>query len=130
MQKYGDLLARILIVAIFLMSGLGKIFDPQTTMGYMQAMGMPAVGFFLAMAIIFEVLGGLSVLLGYKTKWGAGALMIFLIPTTLIFHTNFADQMQMIMFMKNLAILGALIGLAVNGAGSLSLDQRPTSTPA
>jgi len=109
---------------IFIMSGLGKIFDSAASMGYMKSVGMPAVGFFLVMAIILEVAGGVSVLLGYKAKWGALALIIFLIPTTLIFHNNLSDQIQMIMFMKNLAILGALIAIAVNGAGAMSLDAR------
>ena len=109
------------------MSGLGKIFDPTSSMGYMKSVGMPAVGFFLAMAIIFEVARGLSVLLGYKAKWGAISLIIFLIPATLIFHTKLSDQIQMIMFMKNLAILGGLIGIAINGAGLLSLDSRQSA---
>ncbi|MFQ5751425.1 MAG: DoxX family protein [bacterium] len=124
MQKYATLLSRLLISMIFIMSGLGKIFDPASSMGYMKSVGMPAVGFFLIMAVILEVAGGISVLIGYKAKWGAMALIVFLIPVTLIFHTNFSNQIQMIMFMKNLAILGALIGLAINGPGAMSLDTR------
>ena len=127
MQKYGSLLSRLLISMIFIMSGLGKIFDPASTMGYMKSVGMPAVGFFLVMAIIFEMAGGISVLIGYKAKWGALALIIFLIPTTLIFHRHLSDQIQMIMFMKNLAILGALIAVMVNGPGSMSLDTKETA---
>lgn len=124
MQKYGALLSRLLISMIFIISGLGKIFDPAATTGYMKSVGMPAVGFFLIMAIIFELGGGISVLIGYKAQLGALALIVFLIPTTLIFHTNFSDQIQMIMFMKNLAILGALIAIATNGPGAMSLDTK------
>ncbi|MFQ5641881.1 MAG: DoxX family protein, partial [bacterium] len=109
---------------------LGKIFDPASSMGYMKAVGMPVVGFFLVMAIILEVAGGISVLLGFKAKWGALALIIFLIPTTLIFHNNLSDQIQMIMFMKNLAILGGLIALAINGPGAMSLDTREAASAA
>jgi len=96
-------------------------------MGYMAAMGMPFTGFFLLGAILMEVGGGLSVLVGYKTKWGAWALFLFLIPTTLIFHRNVGDQMQMIMFLKNLAIMGGLLQLALYGAGACSLDNRNSS---
>jgi putative oxidoreductase len=74
-----------------------------------------------------EVGGGLSVLVGYKTKLGAWALFLFLIPTTLIFHHNVGDKMQMIMFLKNLAIMGGLLQLALHGAGGCSLDNRNCS---
>ncbi len=124
MDRYLPLLSRILICIIFLMAGFGKIMDPQGTMKYMVAMGMPFTGFFLVCAIIVEIGGGLSILLGYKAKWGARALLLFLIPVTLIFHHNFADKMQMILFLKNLAIIGGLLQIAMHGAGALSLDSR------
>ena len=127
MNQYIPLISRILISIIFLMAGFGKIMDPQGTMGYMTAMGMPFTGFFLLGAILMEVGGGLSVLAGYKTKWGAWALVLFLIPTTLIFHHNVGDKMQMIMFLKNLAIMGGLLQLALHGAGACSLDNRCSS---
>ncbi len=127
MNQYIPLISRILISIIFLMAGFGKIMDPQGTMGYMAAMGMPFTGFFLLGAILMEVGGGLSVLAGYKTKWGAWALFLFLIPTTLIFHQNVGDKMQMIMFLKNLAIMGGLLQLALHGAGACSLDNRCSS---
>ncbi len=98
--------------------------DPLGTMKYMTAMGMPFTGFFLVCTIIIEIGGGLSILLGYKAEWGARALFLFLIPVTLIFHHNFADKMQMILFLKNLAILGALLQVSMHGAGALSLDNR------
>jgi putative oxidoreductase len=110
------------------MSGLGKIANFSGTQQYMAAYGMPMTSLFLIGAIILEVGGGLSILLGYKAKWGALALIIFIIPATLIFHTNFSDQTQMIMFMKNIAILGGLVLIVANGAGSLSLDNRTTRT--
>ena len=75
-------------------------------------------------SVRLELGGGLSVLLGYKTRWGALALVIFLIPTTLIFHTKFSDPVQVIMFMKNLAILGGVLMIASFGPGPLSLDAR------
>ncbi len=81
-------------------------------------------GLFIVAAIAIELAGGLSVLLGYKTRWGAIALTLFLIPATLIFHTNFADQMQTIHVMKNLAILGGLLMIIQYGAGRISFDRE------
>ena len=124
MNQYLPLLSRILICIIFLMAGFGKIMDPQGTMKYMTAMGMPFTSFFLVCTIIIEIVGGLSILLGYKAEWGARALFLFLIPVTLIFHHNFTDKMQMILFLKNLAIMGALLQVSVHGAGALSLDSH------
>ncbi|HET7058773.1 MAG TPA: DoxX family protein [Nitrospiraceae bacterium] len=107
------------------MSGLSKIADPQGTQQYMQAMGMTwATTLFYVGAIVIEVGGGLSLLLGYWTRAGAVALMLFMIPTTLIFHTNFADQNQMIHFLKNLAMFGGLFYVAAYGAGPLSLEAH------
>ncbi|MFQ5459043.1 MAG: DoxX family protein, partial [Myxococcota bacterium] len=99
------------------------------TAGYMASRGMPAIPVLLTLAIIFELLGGLSILLGWKTKAGALALFLFLVPVTLIFHNFWTyppeqQQMQMIMFLKNLAIMGGLLMLAGAGPGPLSVDGR------
>lgn len=124
-HRYTMLIGRILLGAIFLISGISKIADPQGTQQYMQAMGMTwATTLFYVGAIVIEVGGGLSLLLGYWTRAGALALMLFMIPTTLIFHTNFGDQNQMIHFLKNLAMFGGLFYVAAYGAGPLSLDAR------
>mgnify|MGYP001601531072 CR=1 FL=1 len=128
MRNPVPLIARILISAIFLMSGWGKIMNPAGTQQYMAAHGMPFAGLFLIGAIILEIGGGLSVLLGYKARWGAIALAVFLIPTTLIFHTKFSEQLQVIMFMKNLAILGGLLMVSYFGPGPISFDARTTSS--
>ncbi len=127
MKNYVPLIARILIAHIFLMAGVGKIMNPAGTQAYMAAHGMPFTGFFLLGAMAVEIGGGLSVLLGYKARWGASALALFLIPTTLIFHTAFSEQMQQTMFMKNLAIMGGLLMVAYFGAGPLSFDSRSAS---
>jgi putative oxidoreductase len=118
-----SLISRVLISAIFLMSGVNKILHPVGTQEYMAAYGMPLTGLFLFAAIVVELSGGLSVLLGYKARWGAVALAIFLIPATLIFHTSFGDQIQTIMFMKNLAILGGLLMIIQYGSGRIALKQ-------
>lgn len=124
MEKIGTLIGRILVSIIFLMAGINKIGNFSGTQDYMASYGMPLTWLFAMGAIIVEVGGGLSLLLGYMSKYGAIALFIFMIPTTLIFHTNFGDQMQVIHFMKNLAIMGGLAYIAAYGGGELSLDSR------
>ncbi len=93
----------------------------------MAANGVPLAltGLLLVSSIIMELGGGLSVLLGYKARWGAIALIIFLVPTTLIFHTNFAEEMQVIQFVKNLAIVGGLLMVVYLGSGPVSLVSIP-----
>ena len=118
-----SLAARVLLSALFLMSGINKILNPADTQQYMASYGMPLTGLLLMGAIALELAGGLSVLLGYKARWGAIALIIFLIPATLIFHTNFADQMQTIQFMKNLAILGGLLMIVQSGSGDIAIKR-------
>lgn len=123
-QRYLPLAGRIFLAAIFVMSGIGKIANPQGTQQFMAAFRMPATGFFLAGAIVLELAGAASLLLGYWTRAGAVLLLIFMVPATLIFHTNFADQIQVIMFMKNLAMMGGLLYVLAFGAGAVSLDAR------
>ena len=128
-ERIGPLIGRVFLSVIFILAGLGKIGDWSGTAGYMASRGMPAIPLFLTLAIIFEVLGGFSLLLGFKTKIGALALFLFLVPATLIFHNFWTypaaqQQMQMIMFLKNLAIMGGLLTLAAAGPGPLSIDAR------
>ena len=126
-ESWLTLIGRILLSLIFLLSGLGKIGDWSGTAGSMAAQGMVAVPFFLTMAILIELGGGLSVLLGFKARLGAWALVFYLIPVSLIFHNFWAftgaeQRMQMINFLKNLAIMGGLLLVALRGAGKPSLD--------
>lgn len=130
MQKIVPPLGRILLSFIFLMAGLNQIGDFAGTQQYMASKGMPATGFFLVGAIILELFGSISLILGYKARWGAVALIIFLIPTTLVFHTKFSVQGEMIMFMKNLSILGGLFLVASLGPGAFSIDARKKSSQA
>ncbi|HAZ44723.1 MAG TPA: DoxX family protein [Cyanobacteria bacterium UBA11369] len=126
MQKYIPLVARVFLTAIFLNSAYGKITGFSRTQEVMAGAGIPAglTGILLVGAIVCELFGGLSVLLGYKARWGAIALIIFLIPATLIFHTNFAERMQVIQFLKNLGLLGGLLMVYSFGSGPLSLDKQ------
>jgi putative oxidoreductase len=123
-KAYISLIGRVLIGLIFVMSGVSKIANPQGTQQYMAAMGITtATTFLYAGAVFVELAGGLSLLLGMWAKWGATALIVFMIPTTLMFHTNFGDQNQTIHFMKNLAMMGGLLYVALYGSGRLSVDR-------
>lgn len=120
-------LSRFLVAAIFLMSGIGKAFGFAQTAEMMGKVGFPVPGFFLAAAIAVEIIGGLSLLLGFKARWGALALIIFLIPATIVFHASgIADaaqgEQQMIQTLKNLAIMGALVKFLADGAGAFAID--------
>ena len=121
-----QLLGRVMMALIFILAGLGKINDPAGTMGYMQSAGLP--GILLWPTIALEVLGGLALAAGYKTRYVAFALAIFSIVAAAMFHRNFADQMQMIMFLKNIAIAGGLLLLAVGGSTAFSIDNKRRST--
>ncbi len=118
------LLGRVLLALIFVTSVSGKFGPGFTgTQQYMAAYGMSATAFWLMIGIILELGGAISVLLGVYARVGAGALILFLVPVTLIFHTNFSEQTQMIMFMKNVSITGGLLLLASFGAGEWALDR-------
>ena len=115
-------LGRTLLALIFVVSGFGKITGYAGTQGYMEAFGIP--GILLPAVILVEIAGGLAVILGWQARLAALALAGFSLVSGIIFHSNFGDQMQMIMFMKNLALAGAFLFIAANGPGMLALDNR------
>lgn len=117
LSSAGMLASRILLSTIFLVSGVSKIFAFEKTMGYMASRGMKMTALFLVLAILFELAGGLSVLLGYFPRLGALALLLFLVPTTLVFHRNMAEPGQSIQLLKNLAIMGGLLAVVAAGGG-------------
>jgi len=123
LKAFPMLIGRILLVLIFLQSGIGKIENFGGTAQYMASHGMPYTNFFLVGAIFFELIGSATVILGYFARFGALLLLIFLIPTTLIFHNIFADPKMMIHFMKNVSMFGGLLILLASGAGRFSLDS-------
>lgn len=121
MEKISQLAARVFLGHIFLLAGLSKIGAYEGTAGYMEAMGVP--GGLLPLVIALEVVGGLAIIVGWKTKWASIALAVFSVVAAVIFHNNFGDQTQMIFFMKNIAIAGGFLLLVVHGAGAFSLDN-------
>jgi len=122
MDKASQLIARIFLGHIFLLAGISKIGGYEATQGYMEAMGVS--GMLLPLVIALEILGGLAVIIGYQTRWASIALAGFTVLAAVLFHNNFADQTQMILFMKNIAITGGLMLLATHGAGAYSLENR------
>jgi putative oxidoreductase len=124
-ESYLSLVGRILIGLIFVMSGINKILTPEATQQYMASHGLNTLTAALYVAAIVVELGaGTSLLFGYQTRRAASLLLFFMIPTTLLFHTNFADQNQMIHFLKNLSMSGGLLYVMTYGPGRISLDAR------
>ena len=121
-NNLSTLVGRVLIAIVFIMAGYGKIGGYEGTQGYMEAMGVP--GMLLPVVIVLELLGGIAVLVGYQTKIAAFLLGGFTFLAAVIFHTNFGDQMQMILFMKNLAISGAFLLLFVHGPGQWAVNSN------
>ena len=121
MTKYSSVIARVLLAHIFVIAGLNKIIGYAGTQGYMESMGVP--GMLLPLVILVEVGAGLALVVGWQTRWAAFGLADFTVLSALIFHNNLGDQMQMIMFMKNLTITAGLLLLAEHGAGAFSLDN-------
>ncbi len=117
-----DLAGRVLLSALFLISGVGKIGAYAGTAAYMSSQGVP--GALLPIVIAAEVLLAIAIVVGWKTRIAAFLLAGYSLLAALIFHNNFADQMQMINFLKNVSIAGGLLLLVANGAGALSVDRR------
>jgi putative oxidoreductase len=117
-------LGRLLLAAIFLLSGFGKLTAAVGTIGYIGQAGLPAPQLAYAVALLVELGGGLLLVLGYQARLVAAALAVFCIATAFAFHGNIGDQNQMIHFLKNVAMAGGLLQVVAFGAGSLSLDAK------
>lgn len=117
-------IGRVLLAAIFIISGLGKLAAPAATMGYIASTGLPFAPLALAIAIGVELGGGLLLVLGAKTRLVAAGLAVFSIVTGLAFHNAVGDQNQMIHLLKNFAMAGGLLQVVTFGAGAYSFDNR------
>ena len=117
-----DLVARVFISLIFLLSGINKIGNYEGTVGWMEALGVP--GIFLIPAIILEIVAPILIMVGYKVKISAALLSVFCVATAIIFHSDFSDQMQFISFMKNIGLAGGFLFIVINGAKDFSLDKK------
>ena len=122
--RYLPFVGRLMIGLPFAMSGLGKLAAYGATTGMIQAVGLPVPPLAFAVAIAVELGGGLLLLAGYRVRVVAIAMAVFCLATAVSFHSNFADQNQMIHFLKNVMITGGLLQIAAFGAGAISIDGR------
>jgi putative oxidoreductase len=136
MSKHNDSVAlagRVLVGVLFFMSGLSKLAAPAATQGFIASAGLPAPLAAYAVAVTVEVLGSSLLIAGFRTRAVAAGVAVFTLATALGFHTNFADQNQMIHFMKNIAIIGGLLQVVAFGGGKYSVDYllaRRSAAPA
>ena len=117
-----DLLGRLLLAAIFVLTGFHQIPDFAGTQEFMVSKGVP--GFFLVVVIALEIVGGIALIIGWKTRTFAFLLAGYCLLAALLFHTDFANEQQYYSFLKNLGMAGGLLLLTAKGAGSISLDAR------
>jgi putative oxidoreductase len=117
-------IGRLMISTIFILSGLSKIAAPAMTIGYIQSVGLPFLAIALGVAAFIEIVGGVTLLLGYKTRIVGGVMFLFTLATALFFHNHLADQNQFIHFFKNIAMAGGLLHVIALGGGRISLDGR------
>ena len=117
-----EVLGRIFLSAIFLINGVGKIFNYEETIQYMENFNVS--GNLIIPAIIVEILFPILLIIGYQTKFSALVLSLFTLTLAVIFHTDFSNQMQLISFLKNIAIAGGFLIIFVNGAGKYSIDHK------
>ena len=123
-QRYLPVFGRLLIGILFVFSGIGKLSDPAGTIGYIQSAHLPLPQIAYGVALTVELLGGLLLIVGYRTRLVALVVAVFTVGAAIGFHGNFADQNQLIHFLKNIAITGGLLQIVAFGAGAFSLDDR------
>ena len=116
-----ELVGRIFLSSIFLLAGVGKIFNYENTIEYMENFNVP--GYLITPAIIIEILFPILIIIGYKTKLSAIILSLFAILLAVIFHNDFSNQMQLMSFLKNFAIAGGFMLIFVYGSNKISLDH-------
>ena len=116
-----EFIGRLLLSALFLIEGFGKISKQEDVIMYMEDYGVPGILF--VPATVLEILFPLLLIVGYKTKWAASIMALFTFTVAIIFHTDFSEGMQMVFFLKDLAIAGGFMIILVYGPGKISLDH-------
>ena len=122
MANLFDLIGRIFISLVFLLSGYNKIFNYDNTISWMEGFGIP--GFLLWPAIVLEILLPIFIIIGYRTQISATILAMFCLATALIFHNDFANQMQIIAFLKNFGLAGGFLFIAANGPREWAIEKK------
>ena len=122
MANFFDFISRIFISSIFLFSGYNKIFNYENTIEWMEGFGIP--GFLLWPSIVFEIILPILIIIGYRTRISAILLATFCIATAVIFHLDFSNQMQTIAFLKNFALAGGFLFIAIHGPKEWSIERK------
>jgi len=130
-SKSAHFVGRVALGLIFLVSGFGKLTAWHGTVAYAASKGVPEI--LLAIATVLELVGGIGVVVGFKTRWASLALLVFLVPVTLVFHDFWAvpaseHRVQLVSFLKNLSIAGGALIVFARGAGAFSIDAMKTRT--
>jgi putative oxidoreductase len=123
-QAVVALVGRVVLAAVFILSGLSKLGAASEIQGYITSVGLPAPLLGYLIALVVEIGGGALLLVGYRTSLVAGVLAAFCVIAAILFHRELGDQNQLIHFMKNLAMAGGLLQIVAFGAGRISLDNR------
>ena len=123
-QRFTTFFGRVLLSLIFVLSGVGKLVDHAGTVGYISSVHAPMPELAYWIAVIIEVGFGFALLVGFKARFSAFGLAVFTLAAAFLFHNNFSDQIQMIMFLKNITIIGGLLLVVAHGAGGFSIDNR------
>ncbi|MGK7344238.1 MAG: DoxX family protein [Candidatus Nitrospinota bacterium M3_3B_026] len=123
LENVFKLAGRLAIAAIFLFAAFGKVMDPTGTISHISSAGIPAPGLAYALTVALEAVSGVLIVIGWRTKYAALALCLFMVPTTYFFHFDLGNRVQMIMALKNLAIMGGLLLLAASGPGRISVGR-------
>ena len=117
-----DLIGRIFISALFLISAFNKIFNLEGSMGWMESLGVP--GFLIFPAIAIEVILPVLIIVGYQARIAAGILAVFCLMTAFLFHFDFSNQSQLISFLKNIGLAGGFLFIVANGTKDWSVDRE------
>ena len=131
LQRFAPAIGRIFMATLFLMGGIGKLAAPAATKAYIASAGLPLPDIAYLIAVFVELGFGIALLVGFQTRFVAAVLALFTLATAVGFHSNFADQNQMIHFLKNIAIMGGFLQIVAFGPGAFSLDDylhRPRSS--
>jgi putative oxidoreductase len=121
-QRWISLLGRVLLSLVFIVSGVGKVLDPAGTLAYIESAHLPMPQLAYAVALVVELGLGLALLLGFRAQLAAAGIALFTFVTALVFHSNMADPLQVIMFLKNMTIVGGLLIVIAFGPGGYSVD--------
>ena len=122
MSNVLDLIGRVLISSLFLVSAFNKIFSIDGSMDWMEGFGVP--GFLIYPAILLEIILPIFVIVGYRARVSAALLAIFCLATAFIFHLDFSNQMQLVSFLKNIGLAGGFLFIVVNGTKDWSVDKE------